>query len=52
MNIYLAVEKDNEKAWGLLNDKGEEVLKPTTRIEKISAVFGDKFIFKRTVSGD
>lgn len=45
--FQVAVEKNNEKAWGLLNEKGEEVFKPTTRIDEIQQVIGEKFIFRK-----
>lgn len=47
-NGYLgvAVKKDGKNCWGIINDQGKEVVKPTEKIEGISAINGDKFIYK------
>lgn len=45
INGYIPV-KIEERGWGLLNKKGEEVLKPTSKIDRIVDMRDDVFIYK------
>lgn len=43
----VAIKKDDKKCWGIINDKGEEVVKPSEKIEEVGTIHGDKFIYKK-----
>ena len=45
--LGIAIKKDDKKCWGIINDKGEEVVKPSEKIERVGAIHGDKFIYKK-----
>lgn len=47
-NGYLpvCVVKDGESMWGIINDKQEEVVKPSAKYSLIDEIRGDKFIYK------
>lgn len=47
-NGYLpvCVEKDGESMWGIINDKQEEVVKPSAKFKDIIEIRGNKFIYK------
>lgn len=47
-NGYLpvCVVKDGESVWGIINDKQEEVVKPSAKYSLIDEIRGDKFIYK------
>ena len=43
--LTVAVEKDGKECWGLINDKGEIVIKPADKIKGISDIKKDKFVY-------
>lgn len=47
-NGYLpvCVVKDGESMWGIINDKQEEVVKPSAKYSLIDEIRGDKFLYK------
>lgn len=38
--------EDGDDAWGIINDKGEVVVKPSTDIKQIGEIKGDKFTYR------
>lgn len=44
--LGVAVKKDGKQAWGIINDKGETVVKPSSKLEEIQDIQGEEFIFK------
>lgn len=43
--LTVAVEKDGKECWGLINDKGEIVVKPIDKIKGISDIKGERFVY-------
>lgn len=43
--LAVSVKKDGKEIFGLINDKGEYVLKPMTKVEGIGNIIGDKFTY-------
>lgn len=43
--LTVAVEREGKECWGLINDKGEIVVKPADKIKGISDIKGDKFVY-------
>ena len=41
----ISVKKDGKETWGIINEKGEEVVKPTTKIKNIGNVKDEKFTY-------
>lgn len=41
----VAVEKDGEKMWGIINEKQEYVVKPSSKFQKITEYYNDMFIY-------
>ena len=43
--LPISVKKDGKETWGIINEKGEEVVKPTTKIKNIGNVKDEKFTY-------
>lgn len=43
--LPVAVKIEGEECWGLINDKNEVVVKPSTKIKNIGEIKGDNFIY-------
>lgn len=43
--MAVSVKKDGKQAWGIINEKGEYVVKPMKKIENIGMIHGDKFTY-------
>ena len=43
--LPICVKKDGKETWGIINDKGEEVVKPSLKIKNIGNICGDKFTY-------
>lgn len=43
--LPVSVSKDGKGAWGMINDKGEEVVKPSQKIKDVGQIAGDKFTY-------
>jgi hypothetical protein len=44
--LAVATDNNGETSWGLINDKGEEVVKPNSKYDEITEVRGENFIFR------
>lgn len=43
--LGVSVKKDTKEIWGLINDKGEVVFKPSSKIKNIGTIHGDNFTY-------
>lgn len=43
--LAVCVKKDGERTMGIINDKGETVVKPSEKIKAIGQIHGDKFVY-------
>lgn len=43
--LPVSVKKDAKEVWGLINDKGEMIVQPSSKIKAIGNVSGDKFTY-------
>ena len=43
--LPISVKKDNKNSWGIINDKGETLVKPSDKIKNIGSVSGDVFTY-------
>ncbi|MBR2204939.1 MAG: WG repeat-containing protein [Prevotella sp.] len=43
--LPIAIKQDGEDCWGIINDKNEVIVKPTSKIKGISDISGKKFIY-------
>lgn len=43
--LPVCVKKEGETMWGIINEKQEVVVKPTTKLKRITEISGDKFIY-------
>lgn len=43
--LAVSVEKDGKDTWGIINDKGEYVVKPSGKIKDIGSISGDIFTY-------
>lgn len=43
--MAVSVKKDGKVTWGLINDKGETVVKPTAKIKNIGTIKGETFTY-------
>lgn len=43
--LPVSVKKDGKVTWGIINDKGEEVVKPSLKIKNIGNICNDKFTY-------
>lgn len=43
--LAVSVKKDGKEAWGIINDKGETVVKPSSKLKKIGAIHDDVFTY-------
>ena len=44
--LEISVKRNGKECWGLINEKGEEVVRPTEKIQGIEDIQGDKFVYK------
>lgn len=43
--LPIAIKQDGEECWGIINDKNEVIVKPTSKIKNILDISGKKFIY-------
>ncbi|MCR5152063.1 MAG: WG repeat-containing protein [Prevotella sp.] len=43
--LTVAIERDGKQCWGLINDQGEEVVRPAEKIKGISDIKGNRFVY-------
>lgn len=43
--LAVCVKKDGKKAWGIINDKGETIVKPSEKLKNIGSIQGDVFTY-------
>lgn len=43
--LGVSVKKDAKETWGIINDKGEAVVKPSTKIKNIGTIHGETFTY-------
>lgn len=43
--LAVSVKKDGKENWGIINDKGEIVVKPSTKIKNIGSIHGETFTY-------
>lgn len=43
--LPVSVKKDGKETWGIINEKGEEVIKPSIKIKNVGNVKDDKFTY-------
>lgn len=43
--LGVSVKKDAKETWGIINDKGEVVVKPSTKIKNIGTIHGETFTY-------
>lgn len=43
--LAVCVKKDGKKAWGIINDKGETIVKPSEKFKNIGTIQGDVFTY-------
>lgn len=43
--LAVSVKKEGDEQWGLIDDKGNYILKPTSKLKNISDISDDKFIY-------
>ena len=43
--LPVAIKQDGEECWGIINDKNEVIVKPTSKIKNITDISGKKFIY-------
>lgn len=44
-NLTACVDRNGDKCWGIINEKGEDVVKPKEKIKNIIDVRGDLFVY-------
>ncbi len=43
--LAVSVKKDGKETWGLIDDKGNYVVKPSTKLKSIGTIHGDEFTY-------
>lgn len=43
--LAVSVKKDGKETWGIINDKGEMVVKPSAKLKSIGSIKGDLFTY-------
>ncbi len=43
--LAISVKKDGKETWGIINDKGETVVKPSSKLKSIGSICGDVFTY-------
>lgn len=43
--LAVSVKKDGKETWGIINDKGETVVKPSAKLKNIGTISGDLFTY-------
>lgn len=43
--LAISVKKDGKETWGIIDDKGETVVKPSSKLKSIGTIYGDVFTY-------
>ena len=43
--LAVSVKKDGKETWGIMNDKGEIIVKPSSKLKNIGTIHGDVFTY-------
>lgn len=43
--LAISVKKDGKEIWGIINDKGENIVKPSSKLKSIGTINGDVFTY-------
>lgn len=43
--LAVSVKKDGKETWGIIDDKGNYVVKPSTKLKSIGSIHGDEFTY-------
>lgn len=43
--LAISVKKDDKEIWGIINDKGETIVKPSSKLKSIGMINGDVFTY-------
>lgn len=43
--LAVSVKKDGKETWGIIDEKGEYVVKPSTKLKEIGSINGDEFTY-------